>query len=52
MVMKEIAPLRVWLFAMVMLAMLAIVGSTLVLVLDDPFTFLLTVRVFAPSAVR
>ena len=33
---KEIAPLRVWLFALVILAILAALGATLFVVLDDP----------------
>ena len=34
---KEIAPLRVWLFALIILAILAAIGATLFVVLDDPF---------------
>ena len=37
---KDIPPLRVWLFALVILAILATLGATLLVVLDDPFTFL------------
>ena len=37
---KEIAPLRVWLFALIILAILAALGVTLFVVLDDPFKFL------------
>jgi hypothetical protein len=37
---KEIPPLRVWLFALVILAILAALGATLFMVLEDPFTFL------------
>jgi hypothetical protein len=39
--MKEIAPLRVWLLAMVMLTLLAVVVGTLIVVLDNPFTCVL-----------
>jgi len=37
---KEISPLRVWLFALVILAILAALGAILFVVLDDPFKFL------------
>jgi hypothetical protein len=37
---KEISPLRVWLFALVILTILAALGATLFMVLDVPFTFL------------
>jgi hypothetical protein len=37
---KEISPLRVWLFALVILAVLAALGAALFGVLDDPFKFL------------
>ena len=37
---KEISPLRVWLFALVILAILAALGATLFVVLDDTFKFL------------
>ena len=37
---KAIAPLRVWLFALVILAILAALGAILFVVLDDPFKFL------------
>jgi hypothetical protein len=37
---KEIAPIRVWLFALVILVILAALSATLCVVLDDPFTFL------------
>jgi hypothetical protein len=37
---KEIPPIRVWLFALVILAILAALGATLFMVLEDPFTFL------------
>jgi len=43
---KEISPLRVWLFALVILAILAVLGATLFMVLDDPFTFLADYRGF------
>jgi len=33
-------PLRVWLFALVILAILAALSAILCMVLDDPFTFL------------
>ena len=37
---KEISPLRVWLFALVMLAILAALAAILFVVLGNPFTFL------------
>ena len=37
---KEIVPLRVWLFALVILAILAALGAILLVVLDDPVKFL------------
>jgi hypothetical protein len=37
---KEIVPLRVWLFALVILAILAACGAILFVVLDDPLKFL------------
>lgn len=37
---KEVSPLRVWLFALVILGILAAFGVILFVVLDDPFTFL------------
>jgi hypothetical protein len=37
---KEIPPLRVWLFALVILTILAALGATLFVVLNVPFTFL------------
>ena len=37
---REIAPLRVWLLALVILAILAALGAALFMVLDAPFTFL------------
>ena len=37
---KEIAPIRVWLFALVILVILAALSATLCVVLDDPFKFL------------
>jgi hypothetical protein len=48
---KEISSLRVWLFAFVILAILAALGVLLFAVLDDPFTFLADRRVLAPPAV-
>jgi hypothetical protein len=47
---KEIAPLRVWLFALVILAVLAVLGAILFMVLDDPVKFL-AARGLAPPAV-
>jgi hypothetical protein len=43
---KEIAPLRVWLLALVILAILAAVGAILLVGLDDPFKFLAAHRGF------
>jgi hypothetical protein len=43
---KEIPPLRVWLFALVILAILAALGATLFVVLEDRFTFLADPRSF------
>lgn len=37
---KQIAPIRVWLFALVILVILAALSATLCVVLADPFTFL------------
>jgi hypothetical protein len=37
---QEIPPLRVWLLALVILVILAALGATLCVVLDDPFAFL------------
>jgi uncharacterized membrane protein AbrB (regulator of aidB expression) len=37
---KEISPLRVWFFALVILTILAALGTTLFGVLDVPFTIL------------
>ena len=37
---KAIPPLRVWWFALVILAILAVLGAILFVVLDDPFKFL------------
>jgi hypothetical protein len=37
---KEIAPIRVWLFALVILVILAALSAVLCVVLDDPFAFL------------
>jgi hypothetical protein len=37
---KEIVPLRVWLFALIILAILTALGATLFVVLDDPFKLL------------
>jgi hypothetical protein len=46
---KEIVPLRVWLFALVILAILATLGATLVVVLDDPFRFLVDYKGFGTA---
>jgi hypothetical protein len=46
---NEIAPLRVWLFALVILATLAALGATLFVVLDDPFKFLTDHRGFGTA---
>jgi hypothetical protein len=46
---KEIAPLRVWLLALVILAILAALGATLFVVLDAPFTFLADHRDFGTA---
>jgi hypothetical protein len=43
---KEISPLRVWLFALAILAVLAALGGTLFVVLEDPFPFLADPRSF------
>ena len=43
---KEVAPLRVWLFALIILTLLTALGATLLVVLDDPFTFLTDYRGF------
>ena len=43
---KEVAPLRVWLFALIILAILTALGATLFVVLDDLFTFLTDYRGF------
>jgi hypothetical protein len=43
---KEVAPLRVWLFALIILAILTALGATLVVVLDDLLTFLTDSRGF------
>jgi hypothetical protein len=48
---KQIVPLRVWLFALVILVILAVLGAILCVVLDDPVTFLAE-RGFVPSAMR
>jgi hypothetical protein len=37
---KEISPLRVWVFALVILVFLAALGALLFAVLDDPVAFL------------
>jgi hypothetical protein len=37
---KEIPPLRVWLLALVILVILAVLGALLFVVLDNPATFL------------
>jgi hypothetical protein len=49
---KEVAPLRVWLLALVILAILAALGATLFVVLDDPFTFLADRRDFGTACCR
>jgi hypothetical protein len=46
---KEIPPLRVWLFALVILAILAVLGAILFVVLDDPFKFLAAHRGFGTA---
>jgi hypothetical protein len=46
---KEIAPLRVWLFALVILAILAALCATLCVVLDNPFKFLADHRGFGTA---
>jgi hypothetical protein len=46
---KEISPLRVWLLALVILAILAALGATLFVVLDDPFKFLADRRGFGTA---
>jgi len=46
---KEIAPLRVWLFALIILAILAALGVTLFVVLDDPFKLLVDYRGFGTT---
>ena len=43
---KAIPPLRVWWFVLVILAILAVLGAILFVVLDDPFTFLAAHRSF------
>jgi hypothetical protein len=43
---KEVAPLRVWLFALIILAILTALGATLIVVLDDLGTFLTDYRGF------
>jgi hypothetical protein len=37
---NEIAPLRVWLLALAILAIFIVFGATLLVILADPFTFL------------
>jgi hypothetical protein len=46
---KEISPLRVWLFALVVLGILAVLGATLFVVLDDLFKFLADYRGFGTA---
>jgi hypothetical protein len=46
---KEIAPLRVWLFALIILTILAALGATLFVVLDDPFKLLADHRGFGTT---
>jgi hypothetical protein len=46
---KEIAPLRVWLFGLIILAIFVALGVTLLVVLDDPFKFLADRRGFGTS---
>jgi hypothetical protein len=46
---KEIAPLRVWLFALIILTILAALGATLFVVLDDPFKLLVDHRGFGTT---
>jgi hypothetical protein len=46
---KEISPLRVWLLALVILAILAALGATLIVVLDAPFAFLAHHRDFGTA---
>lgn len=47
--MKEIPPLRVWLFALVMLAMLAALGAILLVVLGGPVTCLVAHKGFGTA---
>lgn len=46
---NEISPLRVWLFALVILAILAALGVILFVVLGDPFTFIADHRGFGTA---
>ena len=46
---KEIPPIRVWLFALVILAILAVLGAILFVVLDDPFKSLAAHRGFGTA---
>jgi hypothetical protein len=46
---REIAPLRVWLFALVILAILAALGAILLVVLDNPFNILADHRGFGTA---
>ena len=46
---KEIPPLRVWLLALVILVILATLGATLCVVLDDPFALLADHRGFGAA---
>lgn len=43
---KQVPPLRVWLLALLILAILAALGAALFVVLDDPLTFLADPRDF------
>lgn len=46
---KAIPPLRVWWFTLVILAILAVFGAILFVVLGDPFTFLAAHRGFGTA---
>ena len=46
---KAIPPLRVWWFALVILAILVVLGAILFVVLDDPFKFLAAHRGFGTA---
>lgn len=47
--MKEITPLRVWLFALIILAMLAALGAILLVVLEDPVRSLIAHKGFGTA---